>query len=40
MRLRAVAEWVAMPGVWSLPGNVANLVASNRGELESEDMVK
>ena len=38
---RAVAEWPLLSGVWSLPGNVANLAASRPGDaLESEDTVK
>jgi hypothetical protein len=41
MHRRAVAEWSLLTGVWSLPGNVANLAASMPGDaLESEDMVK
>jgi hypothetical protein len=31
MRLAGWAEWLLLPEVWSLPGNVANLVASDRG---------
>jgi hypothetical protein len=31
MRLAGWAEWPLLPEVWSLPGNVANLVASDRG---------
>ena len=36
-----MAQWPLLSGVWSLPGNVANLAASMPGEaLESEDKVK
>jgi len=41
MRRRAAAPWPLLTGVWSLPGNVANLAASTPGDaLESEDTVK
>ena len=36
-----MARWPLLSGVWSLPGNVANLAASKPGDaLESENMVK
>ena len=38
---RAAVQWPLLTGVWSLPGNVANLAASTPGDaLELEDMVK